>query len=156
MSHRQWPIMFQLHKCNEKEFCGNMRADYYFTYYQCSCPHGLMCLQKDHETYNVSELLYTGSAYKAICTNWKWTFPTVILQQEMQCIQIHNAIKWNNCLHNSSDLKKCRQIQTEPKTIMGIRTRKLCKKLVRRVAQKSTNYVRSSYLVTRKPDEIII
>lgn len=58
----------ELYKCNEKEFCGNMRADYYFTYYQCSCPHGLMCLQKDHETYHISELLYTGSAYKAICT----------------------------------------------------------------------------------------
>lgn len=73
--------MFQLHKCNVKEFCGNMRADYYFTYYQCSCPHGLMCLQKDHETYNVSELLYTGSAYRAICSpNWSrpghfpWSF----------------------------------------------------------------------------------
>ncbi|KDR09491.1 uncharacterized protein LOC110838670 [Zootermopsis nevadensis] len=58
----------KLHKCNVKEFCGNMRADYYFTYYQCSCPHGLLCLQKNHETYNVSEFLYTGSAYRAICS----------------------------------------------------------------------------------------
>lgn len=58
----------KLHECNAKDFCGNMRADYYFTYYQCSCPHGLMCLQTDPNTYNVSELLYTGSAYRAICT----------------------------------------------------------------------------------------
>jgi len=58
-----------------------MRADYFFTYYQCSCPHGLMCIQTDPDTYNVSELLYTGSAYRAICTeNWRtpgcllWSF----------------------------------------------------------------------------------
>ncbi|XP_069701227.1 uncharacterized protein [Periplaneta americana] len=58
----------KLRKCNVKEFCGNMRTDYYFTYYQCSCPMGHMCLQKDNKHYNVSELLYSGPAYKAVCT----------------------------------------------------------------------------------------
>ncbi|PSN33097.1 hypothetical protein C0J52_19406 [Blattella germanica] len=58
----------RLRKCNAMEFCGNIRADYYFTYYQCSCPMGHMCLQKDQKKYQVSELLYNSTAYRAVCT----------------------------------------------------------------------------------------
>jgi hypothetical protein len=129
LTHRQWPIMFQLYKCSEKQFCGNMRADYYFTYYQCSCPQGVMCLQKDHETYNVSELLYTGLAYKAICTpNWKtsgqslWSF----CDKNFTKCSISISLMWQNGVTvRILPIRRNTEIQTEYKTMKGIRNRKL-------------------------------
>nr|CAD7454109.1 unnamed protein product [Timema tahoe] len=58
---------YTLRKCSSTQFCGNTRADHYSTYYRCSCPFGHMCLIKDQTKYQVKELLFQGSAYKATC-----------------------------------------------------------------------------------------
>ncbi|XP_049862515.1 U-scoloptoxin(11)-Sm2a-like [Schistocerca gregaria] len=55
-------------KCETNEICGYARADMYSIYYQCSCPAGNLCLFVDYNTYNVTELFYSGAAYQALCT----------------------------------------------------------------------------------------
>lgn len=56
-----------LKRCHTLEVCGNVRTDYNSIYYSCSCPIGHFCEYKDKSLYNVEELLYKGSAYKALC-----------------------------------------------------------------------------------------
>lgn len=54
-------------KCSSLQFCGNVRADYFSTYYQCSCPIGHMCLYKNRTLIKGNELLYNGQVYQAFC-----------------------------------------------------------------------------------------
>ncbi|XP_034250771.1 uncharacterized protein LOC117651113 [Thrips palmi] len=56
-----------MQKCSSSEFCGNIRADYFSTYYRCSCPIGHMCLNKNRTMIKGNELLYEGQVYQAFC-----------------------------------------------------------------------------------------
>lgn len=56
-----------MEKCSSYEFCGNIRADYFSVYYNCSCPTGHLCLNTDRTLVMVDELLYDGEAYQAFC-----------------------------------------------------------------------------------------
>lgn len=57
----------QMKKCSSLEFCGNVRADYFSTYYHCSCPIEHMCVNKNRTLVMANELLYDGQVYKAFC-----------------------------------------------------------------------------------------
>ncbi|GLH12042.1 Uncharacterized protein GBIM_16710 [Gryllus bimaculatus] len=57
-------------KCRANEFCGHIRADYFSTYYRCSCPIGYLCLFEDLENrklLNATEVLFEGLAYRGAC-----------------------------------------------------------------------------------------
>ncbi|XP_075225338.1 U-scoloptoxin(11)-Ssd2a-like [Lycorma delicatula] len=61
-----------LKKCKTNEFCGNIRADTFSAYYQCSCPVGTLCLTKNRRIKDyASELLYEGHIYRATCRPFK-------------------------------------------------------------------------------------
>ncbi|XP_067000925.2 U-scoloptoxin(11)-Ssd2a [Anabrus simplex] len=57
----------KLRKCNTGEFCGNIRADHYSAFYQCSCPIGHWCIFTNSSLQPATELLYNGPAYKGVC-----------------------------------------------------------------------------------------
>ncbi|XP_046659379.1 kappa-scoloptoxin(11)-Ss1a-like [Homalodisca vitripennis] len=89
--HCRWPAYWQLHKhfyrnyfngsivsdnyfrcaelmkCKRHDFCGHVVTDTFSTYYQCSCPVGSLCLNRDRTQRNVTELLYYGPTYRAYC-----------------------------------------------------------------------------------------
>ncbi|XP_022187882.1 uncharacterized protein LOC111046607 [Nilaparvata lugens] len=56
-----------LKKCNVDDFCGNLRADIFSAYYQCSCPAGTLCINNDRSKQYAAELFYQGPIYRAKC-----------------------------------------------------------------------------------------
>ncbi|CAH0389651.1 unnamed protein product [Bemisia tabaci] len=57
-----------LGKCKVDEHCANVRLDYYSTYQHCLCPKGQQCLANKSMVTNVTELLFSGLAYRAYCS----------------------------------------------------------------------------------------
>ncbi|XP_071451967.1 uncharacterized protein [Hetaerina americana] len=57
-----------LKRCQPREFCGHVNAESFASYYQCSCPIGYLCVtQHPRIPVNVSELFFSGTAYRAVC-----------------------------------------------------------------------------------------
>lgn len=57
-----------LPRCETGEFCGNVSHDLYHLYQSCTCPKNHMCVHNGGITHlKISELLYTGTGWKAYC-----------------------------------------------------------------------------------------
>lgn len=56
-----------LKKCDTYDFCGHVRTDLNSIFYKCSCPEGHYCIYKNQTMHAAIEILYSGSAYRAIC-----------------------------------------------------------------------------------------
>ncbi|CAG0894480.1 unnamed protein product [Darwinula stevensoni] len=58
----------QLNVCREREKCGNMRTDFFSTYYHCTCPMNHLCITEGRDRAIVSEMHYQGPAFQSVCT----------------------------------------------------------------------------------------
>lgn len=60
-----------IEECATGEFCGHITADFYETYYKCSCPKKDICIMNERRRIYASEALYNGLAYRGICTYYE-------------------------------------------------------------------------------------
>lgn len=61
---------YKCHKlsyCSSYEFCGNIRADTFSSYYRCYCPPQHLCTAQNFTTSTAQEISYYGPTYSGVC-----------------------------------------------------------------------------------------